>query len=218
MKKIVSLLLCGVMALSMVACGGPSTKEQLVGEWERQTVTSAEEMCQILEKLDFYEEELEICKDLDSDDRLTWTFNEDGTYVNALDPDYYRSSYRDYWERVINALYENRAIIADVYAAPELADASFEDFSAFYAGLYDDTYTDFVDFATDWTTSDYTDEDAIREAGTYTIDKDKVSLTATQKAEDNDTDDGYITVSFSDDGNTLTITYSDGDEVLTKVK
>ena len=207
MKLIVSLLLIAAM---LCACGGGSSVKaaDLVGTWSMTFEDSADEAYYLLDFVDLYTEERAFVKDLKLDAVITVIFTED-TFSFQYDVDGNKACVRAYYEAVFAALYENRAELTDLYGE-DVVDMDEATFLLFYADLYGiDSYEAFMNELVEGV-YDYTALAETLKSGTYKIVGDSL-ITTPDGSEEKES------MGFTLNGETLTLIYSDGDEVYTKV-
>lgn len=204
MKKYIALLLVLVLVLSLSACG-LSTKD-LAHKWvmiDNYTEDGAREN---LEAFGFYENEVALA-DLTCIGAVRYlTFGSDGTYSFIYDEEETHEKLVAYYDSFITNLYNNKDKLVDDYTAEVIDELSDEEtFKEFYAYMFScETYEALLDALAD-DTFDFTDT---TEQGTYKLAGKTVVLY------ENGGSDG-ATIGVALEGNTLTITYTDGTEVYT---
>ena len=207
MKKILCLALVAILMLSMTACGEALFVKSVAGTWSCRMEESAEYTQKLLESFELYEEEIALI------DTPLYTvkhvqFNEDMTYRYYYDVDLEKECVREFFVAMFDSLYEGKSTLTDCYEI-DLSTLSKDEFFQFYADLYmaqdyDALIDTFVDNAYDYDTF------ANAESGTYTINLNQIT-------KETDNPDAAGTIQYKVKDNTLTLTYSDGTEVYTKV-
>ncbi len=212
MKKIIALLLAMLMVCSLTACDlGGASAEQLYGQWELKLEQEADTAQTILENQSFYLEEIALV-DLESlICIMVVEFNEDKTYSYYIDSEATKVCVRDFYENAMDDIFEGRASLDSVYAefGVVMSEMTRDEFDTFYCQLFEmesmDALLDaFVEYSFDY---DILGE--IMEAGTF-----RVRLGDVIKKPDGKTEEESM--GFKIEGTTLTLTYSDGDEVYQK--
>ncbi len=211
MKRILALLLSAVLLLSLAACDFDfDYKGKIVGTWVCRKLESADNKESLLDAIDLYDEEKALVT-APLYTAKTVTFNEDGSYSFSEDVDGVKAYVRDFYEQMFTQLYEGRAALANTYAeyGEDLSQKTEDEFYQFYADLYSyDSYEQLLDGLAE-NVYDYDNFEPF-EQGTFTVGSKKIDFDATT-----DEDDGVAEYSVKD--GELTITYSDGTEVYTKV-
>lgn len=209
MKKVISLLLAVLMLCSLTACDlGGASMEELCGVWEMEFYQDADTAKTILEYQDFYEAELALV-DLNSLACVMCVqFNEDKTYSYYFDVDATKAAVRVFFEGVMDDLYAGRETLSAVYEQ-DMASMTQDGFNQFYADLFgasniDELLDYFVENAFDYNVLAETLEE-----GTFRIRLKDIYKIPEGKTEEE-------SVGFAIEGDTLTLTYLDGDEVYTR--
>ncbi len=209
MKKVIALLLAALMVCSLAACDmGGTGMEELCGQWELELVQETETAKTVLQNQEFYDEELALV-DLDTlICIMVVEFNEDKTYSYYIDSEATKVSVRTFYEGVMDDLFEGRAALDAVYEQ-ELSAMTREEFDAFYSELFGFDSVDalldaFVEYSFDYDILGET-----MESGTF-----RIRLGDIIKKPDGKTEEESM--GFKIEGTTLTLTYSDGDEVYQK--
>ena len=208
MKKMIALVLVLAMVLSMTACGLLGVKkEDLCGIWSLELYQDADTAQTILGNLDFYEEEIALIDLTSMACIMCVRFSEDGTYSYYFDIPATKVAVRQFFVGAMEDMFAGRASLNEVYGE-DLASMSEEGFYAFYAGLFGATdinslIDSFVEYAFDYDILAETLEE-----GTYRIVMNNIYKTPKGSTEES--------MGVKIEGNTLTLSYSDGDEVYTR--
>lgn len=208
-KNILILCLAVVMVAGLLAGCGESTADKvaaLSGKWT-MTVTDPEAQA-VLEAIDLYEEEIALADLTALQYVQTVEFDAELNYSFGYDMDATKELLRQFYNTTFDALYEGRTSLNAVYEM-EFDAATKEEFLQFYADLYgspdyETLINDFVENA-----YDYTVLSEPFETGTYTIRGNAILCTITGETE-------AESLGYAIDGDTLTLTYVDGEEVYTK--
>lgn len=208
MKRIFALVFSALLLLSLVACDF-DYQGKIVGTWVCRKQDAAETKESLLDAIDLYDEEKALITAPLYTAKVV-CFNEDGSYYFTEDPAAVKAYVRDFYEQMFQQLYNGRANLANTYAeyGTDLSQLGEDEFYQFYAELY--TYATFEELL-DGLAENVYDYDNFEpyERGTYTVGSKKINFDATS-----DEDDGVA--EYKVDGDTLTITYSDGSETYTK--
>ena len=208
MKKVISMVLV-VLMLATMLCACESKEEKyaaLAGTWQMVADDTEEQALVLLEGIDLYEEEIAVVDKTTLKYVWIYEFDTEGNFRQADDIEATKEYVREFYAGVFEDLYENRADLGALYGE-DFASMDQTAFQLFYANLYGkDTYEalldQFVENAYKW------DEWTDYRNGTFTFDGDRLEV--------EDGAESYW-LAYKIEGNTLTITYSDGDEVYTKV-
>lgn len=209
--KNIKIILALTLALVLLAgCGGGVTAEDLAGEWTMTVTSTEDDVTYLMDSMDLYEEERAFVDMSSMNDVLIATFGADGSYSFVYEVEANKACVRAFYEGVITALFDNRAELTALYGE-EVADMTREEFDQFYAEIYGMTdmatlVDELVEYAYDY--------EALAEpieVGTFKIVGSNLMCTI-----EGETEVGSI--GFKLDGDTLTLTYSDGEEVYTRVK
>lgn len=183
--------------------------KKLTGTYMTQDMISEETAKEILVRNDFYPEEIAYA-DLGSLYVPKFVeYHSDKTYTYYYDAEGYRSNMESFFRQVFDSMYANRTGLSGLYSA-DFASMSKADFQAYYASLYsENSFDDLIATLSNgcW---DYEAVANDVEVGTYSIDDNKIIYTilgSTIKEH----------VIYKRSGDTLTLTYSDGVEVYTKI-
>ena len=208
MKKILKAIVFLLSALTVIGMYMNSRNqnekavEQLMGTWKMVAQDSQAQARILLENIDMYEEEIALA-DLNSLDYVwMYEFTQD-RYRQYEDVASAKACVRAFYEGFFEDLYENRAAVDELYD-DDLSGMSWDEFGTFYAGLYsrssyEELISHFVSVA--YSYEEWTDLNS----GTYEIDGDFIVVGENE------------TIGFTVSGDTLTLRYSDGVEVYTKV-
>lgn len=209
MKKMIALALVLVMLCALCGCESNAQKmEALCGRWEMVTYLDAETAQSALELLEFYPEEIALA-DLNSMGLvMTVEFTQDGNYEFAFDMDGSLEFMANYYTDVMEDLYNAREQLTGTYGT-EIVDMDLQGFQQFYAELFG--LTDFnalIQYFLD-TSLDYEYMQQTVEVGTFRIASNTILCTIAGE-------DEAESMGYSIEGNTLTLTYVNGEEVYTK--
>ena len=210
MKNLKLIICLMLVAALLCACGGSKiSAADLTGVWSTTFEDAPEEVTYLLDYVDLYEEERAFVADVKLDAVITVEFGEDGTICFQYDVEANKVCVRAFYEAVINALFENRAALTELYGE-EVAAMDLAAFQQFYAEVYG--FADYAGFMDELVETVY-DYDALGEPikkGTFKILGETLMITPEGSEEKE-------TIGLKLDGTTLTLTYSDGDEVYTKI-
>lgn len=199
------------MALSFGACESNADKmEALAGTYTMFSPDDGTEAKYLLEYIEASEEEVAIA-DLNSMSfAQTVHFDLDGSYYFSYDIEGTKECVRSFYEGYFADLYENRTALNSLYnfSFDNLSEEEFyeiyacdiyacDDYAALIDTLVENAYL-YESFSEPW------------ETGTYTIRKGNIQCTVTGESE-------AESLGYELNGNTLTLIYSDGQEVYTKV-
>ena len=208
MKKVISLVLALLMLTTML-CACESTEEKyaaLAGTWQMVTEETEENTRIRLENIDLYEEELAVVDMEKLYNVWIYEFDMGGNFRQTDDIPAMKEYVRAFYHSIFEDLFENRADLGALYETDFAAmdQAAFQQFYAELYGLenYDAMLDQFVENAYKW------DEWTDYRNGTFVIKGDYLEII--------DGGESYR-LGYESDGDTLTITYSDGTEVYTKV-
>lgn len=208
MKKIVSLLLVFVIACSLCACSGSADRmAELCGVWEMIYVEEAESAKDLLESMDFYEEEIALADLTNLEVVMTVEFTQEKTYCYTYDIPATKAYIRSFYDNTVVAVYNAREQLTDIYGF-ETINMTEDEFKLFYADLFSLTsYEELLDYFVD-NCLDY--ESLVDfDKGTFRLNGSKILCTAEGSNLEEE-------MSYSISGNTLTLVYADGKEVYTK--
>lgn len=209
MKKLVSMILVVVMLCSLTACDlGGASMEQLCGKWEMTVYQDADTAETVLTNLDFYPEEIALVDMESLACVMIVEFNEDKTYRYYFDIDATKEAVRTFFETVMDDLYTGRETLSASYQQ-DMSGMTRDGFNQFYVDLFGaESYDALIDSFVE-SSFDYTVLSQPLEEGTFRIRLKDIYKTPDGKTEEE-------SMGFSIDGDTLTLTYLDGDEVYTK--
>ena len=209
-RRILALILTVLLAVSML-CACESTAEKyaaLDGTWIMYQTDSQEQVMILLESIDLYEEEIALV-DMTSL-KYAWTvaFDADHNFRQVQPVEENKALVREFYEGMFNAFYEGRATIDEAYE-DDLSAMTQEEFNQFYATLYSfETFEALLDQFVE-NAYKYDEWEDLRN-GTFTIKGDKLEIVDTIESE-------TVYIGYQVEGDTLTLTYSDGTEVYTQV-
>ena len=146
MKRIFASLLALALVFVLFGCDFDYAGK-LTGTWVCRSRESDEQIAEIVESIDLYEEEIALI-DTPLYTAVTATFTEDGTYALAEDETLSKQYIREFFDGMFTDLYEGRANLANTYAdyGVDLSQLSEEEFYLFYAELYSsETYEALLD-------------------------------------------------------------------------
>lgn len=215
MKKFIRLLAIVLTLVTLCASlsGCETTADKMAalsGTWIMIEQDSVEQATALLENIDLYEQELALADATSLKYAWIFEFDEEGNFRQADDIKMTKQLVREFYEGVFDDLYEGRASLAGLYEQ-DLSVMSKEEMQLFYAGLYGyDTYEALMDRFVE---SAYKyDEWKDYRNGYFTIKGDKLDMVDREAGYDS-----YL-IAYKLNGDTLTLTYSDGVEVYTRVK
>ncbi len=209
-QKLAALALAAVLVLALAGCELDSGKvEALAGRWELTMRDSQDQAVELMELVDFYPEEVELCKDIPLTSVKVVEFDTDKNYAFSFDQAQTRACVRAFYEECFAVLYANRASL-DASYEPDLTAMTQEEFYLMYAQMYDQTSMEaLLDLFADGA---YVYEDMERyEVGTFRILGDQ--LLCTMEGSDQEESMGYRLT-----GDELVLEYSDGEETYTRAK
>lgn len=214
--RILALLLTLVLAASLL-CACESIEDKyaaLAGTWIMYQPDSEEQVMILLESIDLYEEEIALVDKTSL--RYAWIveFDTAGNIRQAQPVDENKALVREFYEGMFDAFFEGRASLDDLYE-DDLSAMSREEFDQFYATLYGfETFEALLD---QFVINAYKyDEWTDLRNGTFTFESNRLSIVDSVKDE-NGLPQSYSII-YKLEGDTLTLTYSDGEEVYTKVQ
>ena len=207
MKKIIACILVIMMLGTLAACESVDYVAQVSGTWICPVEESEETRLMLMENLELYEEEIALV-----DTKLfvakKLTLNADKTYNFTEDVQGDKDYVRQFYTGMFQNLYEGRANLSQSYDV-DISLLSEEEFLQFYAELYQaENYNALIDLLVE-NAYDYDSFTAI-EQGTYSVGSKRIVFDA-----EDDTQDGDV--EYTLEGNKLTIKYSDGTEVYSRV-
>ena len=215
MKKIVAVLCLMTCLALLCGCKANAKREQLVhdtlrGSWVTQISCDESTRKDLLKRIDLYAEERALVS-ADGPEFVKVAVFADGEYQFRLDIQETKANVRAFYSAVLDDLYENRSQLDELYEG-DLTAMDREEFRSYYGRLYG--YTDveamldaFAEGAFDYEGS------AELESGTYTVTaEDRILCTAlTGEASSG-------TLAFSYENDSLTLGFSDGEEIYSRLK
>lgn len=215
MKRFISLLaiLLTLIMVCSALSGCETTADKMAalsGTWIMIEQDTVEQANVLLENIDLYEEELALADNTSLKYAWIYEFDTEGNFRQADDIEMTKQLVREFYEGVFDNLYENRASLSALYEQ-DLSAMTKEEMQVFYAGLYGyDTYEALMDRFVE-SAYKYDEWEDYRN-GYFTIKGDKLDMVDRQAGYDS-----YL-IAYKLNGDTLTLTYSDGVEVYTRVK
>lgn len=219
MKKVMALVLAALMALSLCGCGESATsilKKEIVGTWVQDSPYTVDEAKDLLESYSFYEEEMAYTDLTHMKWVHTATFTADGKYSFSYDYDMTEQAYREFFDELIEGIYENleQPDLYDVYGLTKADFAGLDDFREFYATqvFSFDSYAAYIDAMVEHIMTEAYDFAAKTDYdhGTYTVTSKGLEV-----KEAGDTTSYLMPAKI--DGNTLTLTFEEGNEIFTRM-
>ncbi|MBQ6839479.1 MAG: hypothetical protein IJO45_02165 [Oscillospiraceae bacterium] len=214
--KILAFLLSVLLAATLL-CACESTEEKyaaLAGTWIMYEQDSEEQVMVLLESIDLYEEEIALVDKTSL--RYAWIFEFDtaGNIRQAQPVEENKALVREFYEGMFDAFFDGRASLDDLYE-DDLSSMNQDEFKLFYAELYGfDTFEALLD---QFVQNAYVyDEWTDLRNGTFTFDSNRLSIIDSVEGE-NGLPSSYSII-YKLEGDTLTLTYSDGVEVYTRVR
>ena len=214
--KVLALLLTILLTASLL-CACESTEEKyaaLAGTWIMYEQDSEEQVMVLLESIDLYEEEIALVDKASLRYAMIYEFDTAGNIRHAQPVEENKALVREFYEGMFNAFFDGRSSLDDLYE-DDLSAMSREEFNQFYANLYSfDTFdallNQFVENAYKY------DEWTDLRKGTFTFESNRLSIIDSVVGE-NGLPSSYSII-YKLEGDTLTLTYSDGTEVYTRVQ
>lgn len=213
MKK-TRILLTIALVLSLLgclcACDSTEKMEALSGTWTMTAVDSEAQFMEFMESIEAYDEEIALADKSSLKYVQLVTFDAKGNYSFADDVAATKKCLREFYEGYFAALYAGRTTLNAVYKTTfdNMTEAEFQQY---YAELYNcANYTALLNQLTEGA-YDWDAKEAPWETGKYKIRGNRIYFTMS-----GDTDAEYI--SYTLKGDTLTLSYSNGEEVYTRVK
>lgn len=210
MKHIKSVLALMLAVLLLCGCGASVSADDLAGKWSLTAQSPEDEATYLLDSIDLYDEERAYVDMGSLNYVIVAEFGSDGSYSFAYDVDANKACVRAFYEGVMDALFENRAALSELYGT-DLGAMTREEFNQFYASLYGETSYEvlmdgFVEYA-----YEYSVLAEPLETGTFKMVGSTMMCTITGETEAEG-------MGVKLDGDTLTLTFSDGEEVYTRVE
>lgn len=209
-RKILAFVIATMVVLALCACESNADKmAALAGKYTMTVTADEDDVKDLLELVNAYDEEIALV-DTDSLKYVQIvSFDADGNYYYSYDADATIENAHSFFEGYVEALYNGRTALNEVYDY-SFDDLSEDDFKLLYASVYSfDSYDELIDGFVEYCY----DKDTLAEpweTGTYTIRNGQIYCTMTD-------DDEELTLGYKLSGNSLTLIYSDGEEVYTKV-
>lgn len=213
MKKtriLLTLALVLLLAVSLCACDSAEKMEALSGTWTMTAVDSEAQFMEFMESIDAYDEEISLADKSSLKYVQLVTFDAKGNYSFADDVAGNKKCIRDFYEGYFAALYAGRTTLNAVYKTTfdNMTEAEFQQY---YADVYNcASYTALLDLLVE-NAYDWEAKETPWETGKYKIRGNRIYFTIS-----GDSDAEYISYTLKDD--TLTLSYSNGEEVYTRVK
>ena len=213
MKKArILLTLALVLALlgCLCACDSTEKMEALAGTYTMTAVDSEAQFMEFMESIEAYDEEIALADKNSLKFVKLVTFDAKGNYSFADDVAGNKKCLREFYEGYFAALYAGRTTLNTVYETTfdNMTEAEFQQY---YAEIYNcSNYAALLDTLVE-NAYDWEAKEAPWETGKYKIRDNRIYFTMT-----GDSDAEYI--SYTLKGDTLTLTYSNAEEVYTRVK
>lgn len=216
MKRFLTRVLSGVLAVLIVYgvqaifthVVMPKQISKLAGTYVTEDPIDAESMEEILERYDFYPEEIALVEPAQLVVDKYVEFHEEKTYTFYYDVADFRADVENYFRDAFDSMYAGRSQLSALYEL-DMEAMSAEEFKAFYAELYSQASFDdlIAAFTEDAFSYDVLEDDT--EVGTFTIEDGKIlcTINGTYTAE---------SMGYKLDGSTLTLTFSNDVEVYTR--
>lgn len=218
MKKLFSRLIGAVLAVLIVYGGQaafdaivvPRQIEKLAGTYVTEDPIDAETFEEILERYDFYPEEIALVEPAQLAADKYVEFHEEKTYTFYYDVADFRADVEKCFRDAFDSMYAGRSQLAPLYEV-DMEAMSAEEFKAFYAELYSQASFDdlIAAFAEDAFSYDVLENDT--EVGTFTIDDGKILCTIqgtyTAESMGYELKDGKLTLHFSNKDEVYTLCY-----------
>ena len=210
MKHMKIALVLVLVAALLCGCGAAMKASDLAGEWNLTAPAGEEEAIYLMDMIELYDEERVFVDAASLNYVAGARFDEEGNYSFYYDVDANQECIRAFYAGVVEALYENRMELLDVYGSTveNLTLHEFQDYYALAYGFpdYDTMMTQFVLNA-----YDYTVLEEPMETGTFKIVGNSLLCTITGETE-------AESLGCELDGDTLKLIYADAEEVYTRVK
>lgn len=210
MKHIRSIVAVLLVAVLLCGCGAGVKMEELTGKWEMVSQSPEEEVAYMLDTMDLYAEERALVDMSSLKNVLIAEFGPDGNYSFTYDAEANKACVREFFIGVMDALYEGRATLGTAYGT-DLEPMTREEFNQFYVEIYGvASYEFLLDRFAEYA-YDYESLAVPVETGTFKIVGDTLMCTITGETE-------AAGMGCELSGDTLKLTYTDGEEVYTRVK
>lgn len=210
MKHIRSALALLLVVVLLCGCGAGVKMEDLTGKWEMKSQSPEDEVIYMLDALDLYAEERALVDMGSLNNVLIAEFGTDGSYSFTYDVEANKECVREFYQGVMDALYEGRATLGSAYGI-DMEPLTREEFNQFYVEVYGVASYEFL---LDRFVENAYDYEALAEpveTGTFKIVGDTLMCTITGE-------DSAAGMGCELSGDTLKLIYTDGEEVYTRVK
>ena len=198
-----------VMAALLCACGSSKAQklEALTGTWTASDPVEADTVRELLSSMDFYEEEIALI-DLNSlRDAYYVEFTPDQTYVFSYDVLGIKSNLYAFLSQAFHDMYENRTALNETYSM-DFSDMSEADFQMFYAVIYEkEEFSSLLSALVE--EAFYYDQLGEYDGGEFDIVGNKIDFETSSAGETG-------RCPYEIKGNTLTISFAEGDITFTK--
>lgn len=214
MKKPIALVLAAVLVLCLclTACSNSSKEKMdaLAGTYTMTYTESEEWFDELMDSIDAYDEEIALVDKSTLKAVQTVTFDAQGNYSFSDDAEGTRACVRSFYEGYFDALYAGRTTLNAKYEKT-FDNMTLAEFRQFFAETYNcENYEALLTTITN-NAHQYDNMADPWETGTYTIRANRIYFTISGEKEAE-----FITYTLT--GDTLTLTYSDGEQVYQKVK
>lgn len=215
MKRFFTRLLASALAVLIVTFAMDGVAKistsrkisKLAGNYVTMEPLEADMVERMLTNFDFYPEEIALI-DLESQTvPKCMEFRDNKSVVSYYDADAFRSDVERFFRQAFENLYANRDALSSLYNADFSAMTQAE-FETYYATLYSkSTFDELVTFLA---ADAYNYNELTSSTGTFTIEDDKIVCKFINPF-------STSVMGYDLSGNTLTLTYSDGAEVYTRI-
>ena len=211
MKNIKAFLALALIAVLLCGCGGNDRAEALIGTWKTVAQDTPEEAEYLMDYIELYDEEKELVDPSILNYAMVAEFTADGNYSFAYDVEGTKDCVAEFYRGVMDALYEGRAGLSELYGT-DLESMTQEEFNEFYAvDIYGmDSFEALIAELAE-TAYDYAALEEPLESGTYKVVGFNLMCTVEGETEAEG-------IGFTFEGENLKLTYSDGEEVYSRVK
>ena len=211
MKRFLALTIVLVMLVLLPACSSLESAD-LTGVWALEALDTEVQAKALLLDVEAYTEELALVELTGLKYVKVVEFHEDGTYLFRIDGEGTKACVRSFYDGYFNALYEGRTTLNEVYNMT-FDEMTREEFLQFYADLYEkENYQVLLD---DFAETAYNYESmSVPTEGTYKVMGDLVRCTKNGESEAS----AMKAQISGENSEYLTLIYSDGEEVYTRVK
>ena len=184
--------------------------EALAGTWTMTAVDSEAQFMEFMESIEAYDEEVALADKSSLKYVKLVTFDAKGNYSFADDVAGNKKCIRDFYDGYFADLYAGRTTLNSVYETT-FDNMSETEFQQYYAELYNCTnYTDLLDTLVE-NAYDWDAKEAPWETGKYKLRGNRIYCTISGKS-----DSEYI--SYTLKGDSLTLSYTNGEEIYTRIK